>query len=77
MLGEYFLRGIEINSQGLEDLLLRRPYSDWPRFVKRSWLAPYLENTEKVAFGHTILWRVICYELWCRRLAGQTWAGRQ
>jgi asparagine synthetase B (glutamine-hydrolysing) len=69
LLGWFFLRGLEQNRKMIKDLVFMHPRSDWPRYVKRAWLEPYLLNNE-IAFGHTILWRVICYELWCRRRMG-------
>jgi asparagine synthetase B (glutamine-hydrolysing) len=68
LLGDYFLRGIELNGQDIMEQVFRHPRSDWPRYVNRSWLEPYLSATETIDFGHTILWRVICYELWVRHL---------
>jgi len=71
LLGDYFLRGIELNRQDVRDLVFLHPKSDWQRFVNRSWLEPFLSATQPVESGHTILWRVISYELWCRRLTEQ------
>ncbi len=68
LLGDYFLRGIELHSELVQELVFRRPKSDWPRFVKRSWLEPFASSNQSIEIGHTILWRVICYELWCRHL---------
>ncbi|HUP25885.1 MAG TPA: asparagine synthetase B family protein, partial [Thermoanaerobaculia bacterium] len=70
LLGTFFLRGIELRRDDLRQTVFRHPRSDWQRFVRREWLEPFLENTGAIAFGHTILWRVICYELWTRRLVG-------
>ncbi|MDX1503670.1 MAG: asparagine synthetase B family protein [Thermoanaerobaculia bacterium] len=69
LLGGFFLRGIEARRADLRRLLFERARSDWPRWVRREWLEPYLSPSRSIAFGHTILWRVIGYELWCRRLA--------
>ena len=68
LLGPFFLRGIESKRQELRESVFRRPRSDWQRYVNRSWLEPYLAATKSIQFGHTILWRVISYELWHRRL---------
>lgn len=68
LLGAFFLRGIELHREDLADDVFRRPRSDWQRYVRREWLEPYLSATRSIAFGHTILWRVISYELWWRRL---------
>ena len=68
LLGPFFLRGIDSHRKEIRERVFRRPRSDWQRYVARSWLEPYLEATGAVRFGHTILWRVICYELWQRRL---------
>ncbi len=68
VLGDYFLRGIELNRQDLREFVFRHPRSDWPRYVERSWLDPFLSATQSIEFGHTILWRVISYELWHRHL---------
>jgi asparagine synthetase B (glutamine-hydrolysing) len=75
LLGEFFLRGIESTRSTLREILFVHPQSDWQRYVERAWLEPYLMNCETISFGHTILWRVISYELWYRRLAGwsQVW----
>jgi len=70
LLGTFFLRGIELRREDLLETVFRRPRSDWPRWVRREWVEPYLSATRSVAFGHTILWRVISYELWHRRLIG-------
>ena len=70
LLGDLFLRGVEHRRQDLQEWLFRRPKSDWPRYVEKKWLEPYLDNTAAISFGHTILWRVISYELWCRRMSG-------
>jgi asparagine synthase (glutamine-hydrolysing) len=70
LLGPLFLDGLGTHRDRLRELLLTRPSSDWQRYVHRDWLEPHLDRTDRIAFGHTILWRVICYELWMRRLAG-------
>jgi asparagine synthase (glutamine-hydrolysing) len=70
-LESFFLRGIEQRRDDLRETVFRRPLSDWPRYVRSEWLEPYLAATRSIAFGHTILWRVISYELWTRRLAGR------
>lgn len=70
LLGRFFLRGIEDNRPMVNELVFRRPRSDWQRYVRREWLEPHLAATDTVCFGHTILWRVISYELWCRRVWG-------
>lgn len=71
-LGEVFLRGIAAQRGELLETVFRRPRSDWQRYVHRSWVEPYLANTRAIAFGHTVLWRVISYELWHRRLLAGT-----
>jgi asparagine synthase (glutamine-hydrolysing) len=68
LLGGFFLRGIELRRDDLRERVFRRPVSDWRRYVRADWLEPYLSDTRAIAFGHTILWRVIGYELWVRRL---------
>lgn len=68
LLGTFFLRGIDAREDDLRETVFRRPVSDWQRYVRREWLEPYLTSTGTIAFGHTILWRVISYELWIRRL---------
>ena len=68
LLGSLFLRGIESQRHELRETVFRRPRSDWQRYVNRSWLEPYLSATQTIQFGHTILWRVIGYELWYRQL---------
>ncbi|MCH7665137.1 MAG: hypothetical protein IH936_04310 [Acidobacteria bacterium] len=68
LLGTFFLRGIESKRNELRESVFRHPRSDWQRYVNRSWLEPYLSASESIRFGHTILWRVISYELWYRRL---------
>ncbi|HUP42885.1 MAG TPA: asparagine synthase-related protein [Thermoanaerobaculia bacterium] len=68
LLGSFFLRGIESSREELRESLFRRPRSDWRRYVRPEWLEPYLSATRSVTFGHTILWRVISYDLWYRRL---------
>lgn len=70
LLGPFFLRGLELARDDVRDRVFRCPRSDWQRFVRREWLEPYLAETGAIAFGHTILWRVISYELWTRRLLG-------
>lgn len=70
LLGPFFLRGIEENREMLSESVFQRPFSDWQRYVERDWLEPYLAATDSISFGHTILWRTISYELWCRRLWG-------
>ena len=69
LLGSLFLRGLERHRKVAHELVFRRPHSDWPRYVRREWLEPFLSDTRTLAFGHTILWRVLSYELWQRRLA--------
>lgn len=71
LLGRFFLRGIELHHADLRQMVFRRPRSDWQRYVRRAWLEPHLEDTRSITFGHTVLWRVISYELWCRRLTGR------
>ena len=68
LLDWFFLRGIEENHSYVQEILFRRPRSDWQRYVSPAWLEPYLIPGMEIALGHTILWRVICYELWVRRL---------
>lgn len=68
LLGSFFLRGIELRREDIRETVFRRPRSDWRRYVRPEWLEPYLSATRSIAFGHTILWRVISYELWYRRL---------
>lgn len=68
LLGTFFLRGMEINKDVIRDMVVRNPRSDWRRYVKEPWIEPYLSETRRISFGHTILWRVISYELWYRRL---------
>lgn len=70
MLGALFLRGLELRRDELREILFRHPRSDWRSYVRRDWLEPYLDQTGAIAFGHTILWRVVSYELWHRRLIG-------
>jgi len=67
-LASLFLRGIALRREDLRERVFRRPRSDWQRWVRPEWLEPYLEATRTAAFGHTILWRVISYELWQRLL---------
>jgi hypothetical protein len=69
-LGGFFLRGIEANRSLVEELVFADARSDWRRYVRRDWLRPFLTDTREIAFGHTILWRVISYELWWRRVWG-------
>ena len=68
LLGTFFLRGVEERKRELRETVFRHPRSDWQRYVRRAWLEPYLDATESIRFEHTILWRVISYELWQRRL---------
>ncbi len=68
LMGSFFLRGIESRRPEIREAVFRHPRSDWQRYVERAWLEPYLEATGSIQFGHTILWRVISYELWQRRL---------
>lgn len=77
LLGGFFLRGLRARRDAVRELLLERPFSDWARYVRRDRIEPYLDDLERVRFGHTILWRVLCYELWLRRLDGCTpeWDG--
>lgn len=69
-LGSFFLRGLESRREELLDIVFQRPRSDWPRYVRREWVEPFLSATGSITFGHTILWRVISYEFWCRRRLG-------
>ena len=73
LLGSFFLSGIEARRQEVRKMVFRRPRSDWPRYVRRAWLEPYLDDTRSIQFGHTILWRVICYELWQRHMTRPDW----
>ena len=73
LMGSFFLRGIESRRAEIRATVFRHPRSDWQRYVERSWLEPYLEATGSIQFGHTILWRVISYELWQRRLIRPSW----
>lgn len=73
LLGSFFLRGIELRREEILETVFRRPRSNWQRYVRREWVEAYLAATGEIAFGHTILWRVIGYELWSRRLAGEGW----
>lgn len=68
LLDAFFLRGIALRRAELAESVFRHPRSDWQRYVRREWLEPYLSNTRSITFGHTILWRVVSYELWTRRL---------
>jgi asparagine synthase (glutamine-hydrolysing) len=68
LLGDLFLRGIDANRAWIRDEVLRRPRSDWRRYVDPGFLEPALSAGGAVRFEHTILWRVISYELWQRRL---------
>ena len=68
LLGSLFLHGLMQNQEKLKDMVFSHPQSDWKRFVDEAWLSPFLSQLETVTFGHTILWRVICYEFWCSRL---------
>jgi hypothetical protein len=70
LLGSFFLRGIERERRWIEDRVFRHPRSDWQRYVDRGFLEPVLAATGSIRFEHTILWRVIGYELWQRRLIG-------
>jgi asparagine synthase (glutamine-hydrolysing) len=74
-LGAFFLRGIEASRDDIRRSIFRRPVSDWKRFVDPAWVEPYLDATGAIQFGHTILWLVVSYELWCRHLAGRPWRG--
>ena len=67
-LGSYYLRGLEHNRTMLRAQGFRHPHSDWKKYVDETWLADFLSDLDRIAFGHTILWRVICYEFWCRRI---------
>lgn len=69
-LGWLFLQGIHKNRSFVRHILVERPRSDWSRFVSRDWLLAHSRGDGPICFGHTILWRVICYELWLRRLDG-------
>jgi asparagine synthase (glutamine-hydrolysing) len=70
LLGAFFLRGIELHRDEIRRTVFHRPRSDWQRYVERRWVEPYLDATGSAQLGHTILWRVISYELWQRRLIG-------
>lgn len=70
LLGGLFLRGLELHRDDIRETVFRRPRSDWQRYVRREWLEPHLAATGGLTFGHTILWRVIGYELWQRKLTG-------
>jgi asparagine synthase (glutamine-hydrolysing) len=72
LLGSFFLRGIERERRWIEDRVFRHPRSDWQRYVDRGFLEPFLAATGSIRFEHTILWRVIGYELWQRRLIGRS-----
>ncbi len=67
-LAGFFLRGLELRREELRATVFQRPRSDWPRYVRREWVEPFLSAVDSIRFGHTILWRVIAYELWYRRL---------
>jgi asparagine synthase (glutamine-hydrolysing) len=67
-LGAFFLRGLARHRDEVRETVFRHPRSDWQRFVDRGFVEPYLAAEAPVRFGHTILWRVISYELWQRRL---------
>ena len=67
-LGPFFLRGIELARDELRETVFRNPRSDWQRWVRRGWVERHLDDTRSIAFGHTILWRLISYELWWRRI---------
>ena len=75
LLGAFFLRGIDESRHWLTESVFQRPQSDWRRYVRRDWLEPHLTATDSICFGHTILWRVISYELWYRRVWGSGSAG--
>ena len=75
-LGSFFLRGIEARRREIRATVFERPRSDWQRYVRRPWLEPYLDATGAIQFGHTILWRVISYELWHRHLGQAGWPRR-
>ena len=72
ILGAFFLRGIEQAREEVREVVFRRPRSDWRRYVRPEWVEAYLPapggSAASIAFGHTILWRVISYELWQRKL---------
>lgn len=68
MLGDLFLRGIELERRWIRDEVFLRPRSDWQRYVEPAFLEPALSAAGPIRFEHTILWRVIGYELWQRRL---------
>lgn len=76
LLGGLFLRGLGLARGEIVEEVFRRPRSDWHRWVRKEWLEPYLpggsgaSETRAPAFGHTILWRVIAYELWHRKRLG-------
>lgn len=69
LLGSFFLRGLELNRSAIQDLVFNNARSNWRHYVNEAWVAPYLSSTRTIGFGHTILWRVISYELWYRRVA--------
>lgn len=71
LLGAFYLRGLAARREALREMLFAAPISDWPRWVRRDWLEPYLDDLDRICFGHTILWRVIGYELWIRCLDGR------
>ena len=77
MLGSFFLRGMELNKNQIRETVFVHPRSDWRRYVDPSWVEPYLSATRSIAFGHTILWRVISYELWYRCLIGDSSVGQE
>jgi asparagine synthase (glutamine-hydrolysing) len=74
LLGGLFLRGLTLARDEIADKVFRRPLSDWKRWVRPDWVEPYLPDgsagsARTPAFGHTVLWRVIAYELWHRKRA--------
>lgn len=70
LLGAFFLRGLELRRDELRETVFRHPRSDWQRYVRADRVEPYLGQTRAIAFGHTLLWRVVSYELWHRRRLG-------
>lgn len=68
LLGDLFLRGIDVNRPWIRAEVFRHPRSDWQRYVDPGFLEPVLSAAGGIRFEHTILWRVISYELWQRRL---------
>ena len=70
-LGPFFLAGLAAHRQAVRETVWRHPRSDWGRYVARRWLEPFLDaDRGPIQFGHTILWRVISYELWHRHRNG-------